>query len=164
MGCLFWRRQGLEGGAEPVIKTPVAMANKTFSEALNENIKWTPELVAEMQELLVKSDHVSICSGKGPGAEGPPPPPPQGFKNGKGDREQLRRGPPGPPQGFEKNGPPPSLPPELEEMLKVNYPKLEREYSPPQTCSGDDNSIELWMWMGRKLGKLVIMENNVIFK
>lgn len=130
------------------------MANKTFSEALDE-LDWNAEAVKDLQTLLIESDHTSVCSG-GKEPDGPPPSPPPGFKpnKGRGAGGQGRfppRGPPpsgfdgknGPPPGFDPNGPPPPLPPELEAMLKINYPKLEKYYAPPQTCSNiNENAID----------------------
>jgi len=136
---------GLEGGPQPVIKSPPSMANKTFSQALDENVKWTPELVQELQKMLVESDHSSICSGKGPEEHGPPPP---GLKNiQKRQRGGPQRGPPppaGPPsrEMSGKNGPPPPMDPELEKMMIINYPKLDKYYEPPQTCDHRENVIE----------------------
>lgn len=149
------RHVGLEAGGEPFIKSPASMANKTFSEALDENVKWTPELVQEIQEMLVKSDHVSVCSGKPAG--GPPPPPP-GFNTDR-SKGRHRRPPPPPPHFADEgrsqsqvhnshqrppppNGQPPKIPPEIEKMMIINYPKLAQEYQPPQFCNVDENVID----------------------
>lgn len=151
------RHVGLEGGPQPFIKSPASMANKTFSEALDENVKWTPELVQELQKMLVESDHVSVCSGKG-ADQGPPPPPPSGFNSDR-SRSRQRRPPPPPPHfadegrskshNSQERGPPPppngqrpNIPPELLKMMIVNYPKLVKEYEPPQFCNVDENVID----------------------
>jgi hypothetical protein len=133
---------GLEGGPQPFIKSPASMANKTFSEALDQNVKWTPELVQELQKMLVESDHTSICAGKGPEQHGPPPP---GLKEMQQRRARgPSRGPP-PPQGREMDGgdgPMPPRDPELEKMMIINYPKLDHYYEPPRTCDNRENFIE----------------------
>ncbi|CAL8101372.1 unnamed protein product [Orchesella dallaii] len=123
-------RVGLEGGPQPIITKPASMANKTFSQVVNENTNWTPKVVEELQRLLVDSDHIAICSGKPPGSRNEPPPPPPGFKP-----ENMKRGRDGEAPPFHPQGPPPK-------PITVNYPKLDQYYTPPQSCNLAENVID----------------------
>jgi len=104
----YLRLPGIDAGAQPMVTAPKEMANMTFGQVLSTTVNWTPEKRQELQELLIHSDHESVCNIKDPHPE------PQYYTP------------------FNQ----PTEPPKT----MLNYPKVDKWYSPPARCT-ESNSI-----------------------
>jgi len=106
---------GIDSGAQPVITSPASMANKTFAQALEATVTWTPELREKLQRMVHLSDHEGVCNLREPPS--------------KDDEGQPAFGP-------ELSGPPPEPPKQF-----WTYPKVDKIYRPPAKCNAEENAI-----------------------
>lgn len=100
-----YRLKGIDSGAQPLILSPKSMANKTFAEALESTVKWTPELRRRIQKMVRYSNHEGVCNIR----EHREPPKPEDFMA-------------------------PMVPPISPPKMYWNYPKIDKIYKPDQQC------------------------------
>lgn len=110
------RLPGIDSGAQPIVQQPTSMANKTFGEAIQASVTWTPELREKLQNMVKLSDHEGVCNVK----EKHPPPQPEDY--------------------YTPFNPPPPPP-----KMIWNYPKVDKIYEPPLRCNVEENIIPNWM-------------------
>jgi len=97
--------------AQPVITAPPEMANKTMAQALDDSVNWTSDLRQEIQRMITKSDHQSVCSGE----------PVRDTQSTDLENEPVRDKQP--------------TDSENEPVIMTNYPNIDKQYSPPLSCA-----------------------------
>ena len=110
--------------AQPVITAPPEMANKTMAQALDDSVNWTSDLRQEIQRMITKSDHQSVCSGE----------PVRDTQSTDLENEPVRDKQP----TDSENEPvrdTPSTNSENEPVIMTNYPNIDKQYSPPLSCA-----------------------------
>jgi len=100
---------GIDSGAQPIIMSPSSMANKTFGDAVQASVTWTPELREKLQHMVKDSPHEGVCNVR----EEQPPPTPEEY--------------------WAQQQNPPTPPPKI----MWNYPKLDKIYQPPIKCNNN---------------------------
>ncbi len=97
-----------------MVISPASMQNKTFGEAVQSSVTWTPELREKLQHMVKYSDHEGVCNVR----EHHPPPRPEDFDFSK-----------------------PFIPPPQPPKMIWGYPKLDTVYKPPVHCNSIEENL-----------------------